>query len=140
MAYYDALIAKWGQAPAGTTQQKLDWVNAQVVVGAALPMIVPYREIYNRLDRTQFNALTAANQAIVQRMMAQEMLDFGPASEARRQMYVMFPSGTTRTNLANYAATFDSPNVPWPTATLAQGGGGLNAMVAMSDLKAAGII
>jgi len=41
MAYYDALIAKWAQAPAGTTQQKLDWVNAQTVTGAAIPMKVP---------------------------------------------------------------------------------------------------
>jgi hypothetical protein len=140
MAYYTALIAKWGTAPAGTTQQKLDWVNAQTVVGAAVPMIVPYREIYNRMDRTQFNALTAANQAIVQRMMSQETLDFGPASEARRQMYAMFPSGTSRTNLANYAATFDTPLIPWPLGTIAQGGGGLNGMVSMNDLTAAGII
>jgi hypothetical protein len=140
MAYYDALVAKWAQAPAGTTQQKLDWVNAQVVVGAALPMKVPYTEIYNRLDRTQYNALSATNQSSVQRILAQQTIDFGPSSEARRQMYALFPSGTSRTNLANYAATFDTPQVPWPTATLAQGGGGLNAMVAMSDLKAAGII
>ena len=36
MAYYDALKAKWATAPAGTTQQKLDWVNAQTVVGAPI--------------------------------------------------------------------------------------------------------
>jgi len=101
VAYYDALVAKWAQAPAGTTQQKLDWVNAQVVTGAALPMKVPYTEIFNRLDRTQFNALTAANQQSVQRILAQETIDFGPNSEARRQMYALFPSGTSRTNLAN---------------------------------------
>jgi hypothetical protein len=141
VAYYDALIAKYAQAPAGTTQQKLDWVNAQVVTGAAIPMKVPYSEVYNRLVRAEYAALAAADQQSVQRILAQQTIDFGPSSAARTQMLVLFPSGkVSYTNLQTYIGQFDAPKIPWPTATLAQGGGGLSTMVNMNDLKAAGII
>jgi len=141
MAYYDALIAKWAQAPAGTTQQKLDWVNAQTVTGAAIAMKVPYSEIYNRLVRSEYSALAVADQQSVQRILAQDMIDFSPSTSARTQMLTLFPSGkVSYTNLQNYIALFDAPKIPWPTATLAQGGGGLTSMVNMNDLKAAGII
>jgi len=141
MAYYDALIAKWAQAPAGTTQQKLDWVNAQTVTGAAIPMKVPYTEIYNRLDRGEYNSLSAVNQQSVQRILAQDTVDYSQGSQARKQITALFPAaGVSLTALAAYIALFDTPKIPWPTATLAQGGGGLSSMVNMNDLKAAGII
>jgi len=141
MAYYDALIAKWATAPAGTTQQKLDWVNAQTVTGAAIPMKVPYTEIYNRLDRAEYNSINAQGQQSVQRILAQGTVDYSPNSAARKQIAALFPAGgVSLTALATYVATFDTPKIPWPTATLAQGGGGLNGMVSTNDLNAAGII
>lgn len=40
MAYYDALIAKWSTATSGTTQQKLDAINALTVPGPNAPVPV----------------------------------------------------------------------------------------------------
>jgi hypothetical protein len=44
------------------------------------------------------------------------------------------------TNLQTYIATFDAPKIPWPTATVAQGGGGLNGPVSLNDAAAAGLV
>lgn len=140
MAYYDALISKWGQAPAGTTQSKCDWVNAQTVTGAAKRMLVPNYEIYNRIDRAEYNALNTANSASVQRNLAASPVDYSPGSQMRTLFASLFPAGgKTLTALATYAATFDAPKIPWPTATIAQGGGGLNGMVSTNDAAAAGL-
>lgn len=141
MAYYDALKTKWASAPAGTTQSKCDWCNAQTVTGAAIAMKVPYSEIYNRLVRAEYNALAVADQQSVQRILSQQTVDFSPNSSARTQMLTLFPSGkVSYTNLQTYIATFDAPKIPWPTATVAQGGGGLNGPVSLNDAAAAGLV
>jgi hypothetical protein len=146
MAYYDALIAKWAQAPAGTTQQKMDWINAQTVIGDPIPMRVANFEIYNRTDRAEYESLATTKQTPIQRNLAVEIVDFSIGSAARGLWNSTFPPGgspptsKTQQNLAPYIAQFDTPPIPWPTAPLEKNGGGLRAMVAESDLKAAGII
>jgi hypothetical protein len=119
MAYYDAFKAKWAQAPAGTTQQKLAWVNAQTATGAAIPMLVPATEIYNRVDRAEYNALTAANQSAVQRNLAPATVDYSPNSAMRILFASLFQTGSplskTQQNLAPYVASFDTPTVKWYT-------------------------
>lgn len=114
MAYYDALIAKWAQAPAGTNDQKLAWVNTQTVTGAAIKMLVSNTEIYNRTDRAEYNALTAVNQQVVQRNLSTPTVDFSLGSAMRTWWYNNFLAGSaTRTNLAPYIAQFDTPQIPW---------------------------
>ena len=141
MAYYDALKTKWASAPAGTTQSKCDWCNAQTVTGPAIKMIVPATEIYNRTDRGEYAALNAANTAAVQRNLAPATSDFSPGSSMRALWLSLFPAGSkTQTNLAPYVAMYDTPKIPWPTATVAQGGGGLNGPVSTNDAAAAGLV
>src|SRR4029077_1769957 len=104
-------------------------------------MIVPNFEIYNRIDRPEYDALVASKEAPIQRNLAVATVDFSPGSSARALFLSTFPAGSkTQQNLKPYTDQFDTPLVPWPTATLAQGGGGLTSMVNTNDLKAAGII
>jgi hypothetical protein len=108
------LIAKWAQAPAGTNDQKLTWVNAQTVGGAAIRMLVPNYEIYNRVDRGEYNALSVENQDAVQRNLATPTVDFSNNSNMRTLFHALFPTGSkTDTNLAPYTVTFDIPQIPW---------------------------
>lgn len=137
MAYYDALITKWATL-SGTTASKLAQINAITVTGAAIPMIVSSYVIYNLLDATEFTALSAANQALVRDLIGMGTVDGSAGKPARARLVAIYPSGTTRTALNALAATYDSPAIPWATATIAQGGGGLVSMVAPSDLVQAG--
>lgn len=137
MAYYDALVTKWGTL-SGTTASKLSQINALTVTGAAIPMIIPSYLIYNILDPTEFVALSASNQVLVRDLLNMGTIDGSAGKPARARMVAIYPSGTTRTALNVLAATYDSPQIPWATATIAQGGGGLVSMVALSDLEQAG--
>lgn len=138
MAYYDALITKWGTL-SGTTASKLAQINAITVSGAAIPMIVPTYKIYNLIVASEFASLIAANQQLVRDILGMGTVDASAGTQVRARIVALFPSGTaTFTALSALAATYDAPTVPWSTATTALGGGGLVAMVAPSDLAAAG--
>jgi hypothetical protein len=140
MAYYDALAAKWAQAPAGTTDSKLTWINSQTVMGVAMPMVVPTYQIYNLIVRSEFNALVAADQQSVRDIISMGTVDASPNTEIRKKILAMFPSGTaTFTALANVAKGYDQPQVPWWGAPVAKGGGGLSSPVSQEDLTAAGL-
>jgi hypothetical protein len=142
MAYYDALKAKWAQAPAGTEAEKLTWINAQTVTGPPRSMkAIPSTEIYNRTDRAEYKALVAADESVVQRNLAPATVDFSPSSAMRTLWLSLFPAGSkTQTNLKPYTDSFDVPKIPWSTAPVASGGGGLNGPVSHNDLVAAGIV
>lgn len=137
MAYYDALITKWGTL-SGTTASKLSQINALTVTGTAIPMVIPSYMIYNLLDATEFTALTAANQTLVRDLIGMGTVDGSAGKPARARLIAIYPSGTTRTALNALAATYDTPQIPWATATIAQSGGGLVSMVSPSDLVQAG--
>lgn len=140
MSYYDALIAKWATAPAGTTDEKLVWINAQTVTGPAVPMVFPAYKIYNLVDPTEFGALSAANQQLVRDIISMGEVDASPGTNVRTRLTALFGPGTaTRTALSGLAATFDAPLIPWWSATVQQGGGGLVAPVKHSDLTQAGL-
>jgi hypothetical protein len=140
VAYYDALIAKWATAPAGTTDSKLTWINAQTVNGTATKMVVPTYDIYNLIVRSEFNALQTADQQSVRDIISMGTVDASANTEVRKKMLAMFPNGTaTFTALANLAKTFDTPQVPWWGAPVAKGGGGLSSPVSQEDLNAAGL-
>jgi hypothetical protein len=142
MAYYDALKTKWASAPAGTTQSKCDWINAQTVVGDPLPMTsIRSAEIYNRTDRGEYTALQAAKQQPIQRNLALDVIDFSPNSNARALWLSTFAAGSkTLVAIKTYTDSFDVPLVPWATAPLAKGGGGLSGPVSVNDATAAGLV
>lgn len=137
--YYDALVAKWATLTPGTTAAKLAQINAITVTGTAISMVVPTYKIYNLIDLTEFGALTASNQQLVRDILGMGTVDGSAGTSIRARMVAIFPSGTTRNALNALAATYDSPAIPWATATLAQGGGGLVAQVQPSDLTQAGL-
>lgn len=140
MSYYDALIAKWATLSPGTTQQKLDQINALTVTGPAVPMIVPTYSIYNLIDTSDWTGLSAANQQLVRDILSMGTVDASPGTSVRARMTALFGAGTaTRTALSALAAKYDSPPIPWWSATVAQGGGGLVAMVQPSDLSQNGL-
>jgi hypothetical protein len=137
MAYYDALIAKWAQAPAGTTASKITWVNSQTLNGHAIPMIVPTYNIYNLIVRSEFDALSAALQQSVRDILSMGTVDGSPGTQIRSRIIQIFPNGTaTFTNLNNYAKAFDTPQVPWWGVPVANGGGGLSGPVSQADCDA----
>ena len=120
MAYYDALIAKWAQAPAGTNDQKLTWVNAQTATGPAIKMLVASTDLYNHIDRAEYEKLTNANQASVQRMLSvNPSIDISLNTEMRAHFLLIFPTtgvapvGNTQAKLAPWYASYDTPTIPW---------------------------
>jgi len=71
MAYYDALITKWGTLTPGTTAAKLAQLNAITVTGSVpTSFYTTGAAILNCIDWTEFNALTAARQTNVLQMCA----------------------------------------------------------------------
>lgn len=140
MAYYDALIAKWATLNPGTTAAKLAQINALTVTGAAIPLIVPSYEVYECIDPTEFAALTAANQTIVRDIIGMGTVNGSPGTKVRARIVALFTnaSGPTRLALAALAAKYDTPQIPWATAPVSLNGGGLQSLVAPSDLVQAG--
>lgn len=139
MAYYDALVAKWATLTPGTTGAKLAQINAATINGSILPMIVPTYKIYNLIVPSEFVALTATNQQLVRDILGMGTVDTSSGTAARARIVAVFPNGTaTFTALSALAATFDSPQIPWWSASVAQGGGGLGSPVSSQDLVAAG--
>ena len=127
MAYYDALIAAWNsttQPPSGvtgqpllagdTTAQKCTKVNGWTMAGPAIPMVVRATIIYNLIVISEYTALSAANQTIINNLLAMGDLDGSPGTNVRSRIVQIFPSGTqTFTNLSNLAKTYDSPTQDW---------------------------
>lgn len=140
MAYYDALAAKWATLTPGTTTAKLTQINAATVTGTTITMIVPTYKIYNLIVASEFNALIAANQQLVRDILGMGTVDASPGTAIRARIISLFPNGTaTFTALSALAATFDSPQVLWWSASVAGGGGGLASPVSQQDLTVAGL-
>lgn len=138
MAYYDALVTKWGTL-SGTTAVKLAAINALTVAGAAVPMVIPTYKIYNVIVASEFTALTAANQQLIRDILNMGSVDGSAGTAVRARIVAVFPNGTaTFTALSALATTYDIPQIPWWRATVAQGGGGLNEPVGRGDLINAG--
>jgi hypothetical protein len=135
MAYYDALIAKWPSVVGANTSAKLVNLRAEMVTGAAVPMIVPAFVVYNAIVPSEFSALTNANQTLVRDIIGQGTVDGTAGKTARSIMLQVFGAGTTtRANLTAIAAPYDAPQVPWLTAN------GYPMTLNENDLKAAGLI
>lgn len=134
MAYYDALVAKWGTLTPGTTAAKLTQINSITVSGSAVTMVVPTYKIYNLIVAADFTALTAANQQLVRDILGMGTVDASPGTAVRSRIVSLFPSGTaTFTALSALAATYDTPQVSWWQSA------GYSSQISQSDLTVAGL-
>jgi hypothetical protein len=133
MAYYDALVTKWATLTPGTTQAKLDQLNAMTVAGPAQQMLVPTYAIYNALVPADFQALTAAQQQLVRDVLSMGTVDVSPGTNARVVLQAVF-SGKPNTiaSFAALAAKYDATQVPWWKAN------GYSSSFNTNDLEAAG--
>ena len=104
MAYYDALIAAWNSAtqpPAGvtgsgllagdTTAQKCAKINGWTMAGPAKQMLVNSTVIYNLIVISEYTALSAANQTIVNNLLSMGLLDGSPGTNVRSRIVQIFP-------------------------------------------------
>jgi hypothetical protein len=99
VAYYDALVAKWATLPVGTTQQKLDNLNAQTV-SVTSSTTVPSYILYNAIVPSEFQALVSATQQLVRDVLSLGVIDISNTGNARTVILQAFAAGTqTRTNL-----------------------------------------
>ncbi len=141
MAYYDALIAKWPTLAPGTTQQKLDQINALTVTGSVpTSFFTTGAAVLNCVNYAEFKALTAQQQsnllgmlqvtgpllggsANVSFMVAGMVIDYFPLAGPTVAALTALAKGTVQ---------------PWWEAPVANGGGGLSSPVSNNDLLAAG--
>lgn len=129
MAYYDALIAAWNnstQPPPGvtgtaltgamTTQQKLAAVNAWTATGSIpTSIMVSGDQIFNCIDKTEFLALTAAQQTNLLAMCGVPGLLLGGSANTAHLLVGMllayFSAGGA--TIANLTALAKAATQPW---------------------------
>lgn len=140
MAYYDALVTKWGTL-SGTTAAKLSQINASTVPVAAqgIANVTP-SQILNAIVFADFAGLTQLQVSQLTLLLAGGLVDVSKNSSIRTGVQALFAGKTaTLANLAALVAPFDLPlTISWWQATAAQGGGGLSSPVSLDDLKTAG--
>lgn len=138
MAYYDALVTKWGTL-SGTTASKLSQINATTVTLGAKTAILTPSSILNAIVAADLVGLSAANVTLLTLLLQGQTVDASTGTAVRSVIQTMFAGKTTTLNqLGALVAPYDSPTVPWWQATVAQGGGGLSSPVGVNDLSAAG--
>lgn len=156
-ANYAALQAAWatssassGALPTGvtgtslfglTTAAKLAAINGWTVVGPAIPANLSPSQIFNCIDTVAHaNAVTALQWAVMQFLAGSGQPIAAPPGSTVRAWFSNAFAGQTTTlaNLAALIAQFDSPPIPWATATAGSNGGGLSAPISANDLVAAG--
>ena len=139
MGYYDALILKWPTLNSGTTQQKLAQINSLTVAGPAQKALLTPSSILNAIVFADLASLTQLQVTQLTLLLQGDLVDASPGTSIRAGIQALFSGKTTTlANLGALVASYDSPQIPWATAPVASGGGGLVAMVQPSDLAAAG--
>lgn len=114
MAYYDALIAFWPSAPPGTTQSKLDWVNAQVVSGGIPPTFtVTGSQLMNALDFAEFSTLTAQQQSNILQICNMPSVLGGANTFVGKLFGSYYASMLNGTTIAAFVALAKATVTPW---------------------------
>ena len=137
---YDALIAKWSTL-SGTTQSKLDQINALTVTGSIpTTLYVTGDQVFNCINWAEFAALTAQQQSNILAICQTPGQLLGGSANTTHMLDGMllayFPlAGPTIANLTAFAQAVTQP---WWQATVAQGGGGLGGPVTNQTLVEAG--
>lgn len=142
MAYYTALIAKWATLTPGTTQQKIDQINALTVTGSIpTSMLFTGVQLINCINYAEFKVLTAAQQQNILSLCNAGAGLLGGSSNTTFLPVGMildyFPvAGPT---VAALSALAKGSVQPWWQVSVANNGGGLNGPVSLSDAEAAGL-
>lgn len=164
MAYYDALVAKWGTLSVGTSigsiQSAITTINGASIAGPAVNVpatsVVGYLALNGKLTNLQAYAAAGTGSSPIAILAAKEFVTLMGISGMVFQMTVP----ATATAIQNFleAMTLDSgtgitatdvtailalstPPVLWTTAPVLLGGGGLNSAIVNSwDLLNAGLI
>lgn len=141
MAYYDALIVKWATLSPGTTQQKLDQINALTVAGQVPTTIyVSADQVANCISWAEFKLLAAQKQSNLLSLLnvPGELLGGSAHTDSLLVGMLLDAFPVQGTTIANLTLMSKAQVTPWWQATVAQGGGELRAPAALSDLTAAG--
>jgi hypothetical protein len=146
MAYYDALISKWGTL-SGSTQQKLAAINALTVPAPNAPVPIAQVMSYLRENGLWLPIKAAAAAGTSQGAMAaldlnqdlrQTSIDFSlPLVGA--MLADLVSHGLLTSGQSAALTAMGTPPVLWWQAPVAQGGGGLSSSVSQDDLTAAGL-
>lgn len=138
MAYYDALVTKWGTL-SGTTAAKLAAINA-LTVAVPQPAIIAVDKIKNAIVAADLGTLTTNQLLLLQLyLLGAGTVDASPNTTIRTGLQALFAGKTTTlANLTTLVAPYDNATIPWWQATIAQGGGGLSSAISANDLAAAG--
>lgn len=134
MTDYTALQAKWSTLSPGTTQAKLDQVNA-LTVAAAQPAILQVDKVINAISPADFTSLTSLQ---LQQMMlllgGNSTVDASPGTTIRSVFQSIFSGkATTLANLSALVSPFDNAVTPWWKAN------GYGRAFDLGDIAAAGL-
>ena len=142
MTDYSALVSKWSQLSPGSTQQKLDAINALTVTTGQIPtsLTITGIQLANCIAYSEFKVLTSAQQQNLLALCAISGPLLGGSANLTHLLVGMLldyfpPAGLTIAALTAFAS---AAAIPWWQATVVQGGGGLTGPVGMNDLIAAG--
>jgi hypothetical protein len=161
MAYYDALVAKWATL-SGTTAQKLAAINALTVAGPIVDVrvsaVVGYLGVNAKMSGLQSyaaNAVAGQNGATTTSVIAARELvaimncPNAPAFQMSNptiyaametMLEALVADSTSGITAGDQAAllALAATSIPWWSAPVAQGGGGLSGPISEADLEAAG--
>jgi hypothetical protein len=133
MAYYTAMITKWGTL-SGTTASKLTQINAATATGAAIPAIFSPSTILNACVAADIASLTTAQISLLTLLLAGASVDASQSTTVRAGIQAIFAGKTTTlSQLGALVAPYDSPTVPWWQAN------GYPRAFDMGDVTAAGL-
>jgi len=141
MAYYDALITKWATL-SGTTQSKMDQINALTVTGSVpTTFYTTGADLLNAINWAEFKALTDAQQKNLLGLCQVPGLILGGSATTTHLaagMILEYFTNLGGPTIAGLTALAKAQVTPWWQASVASGGGGLVAPVQPSDLLQAG--
>lgn len=133
MAYYDALIAEWPNHT-GTTQEKIDQINAKTI-SVAGKALVPPSDIINCITPTDLSNLTSAQINSLALVLSGAEVDASAGTTIRAALQTIFAGkAATLANLTALAAKYDTVQVSWLVAN------GYPAQINTNDTTAAGLV
>lgn len=144
MSYHDALVAKWATL-SGTTEEKLEAINAATVPGPTVPVSVLQIMTYLRTlalwlpikaaQATCVGAAAAVDYNSDSRVQTLDVsLPIAQAMLADLKAHALL----TDEHIAAITA-MGKTTLPWWQASVAEGGGGLSGQVSLNDLTANGL-
>lgn len=132
MAYYDAMITKWGTLN-GTTAQKLALLNSATQASPKRALLQP-SDILNAIVFADLASLTQLQVTQLTLLLQGNLVDASPGTSIRLGIQALFTGkATTLNQLGALVAPFDNATLPWYQAN------GYTRPFDMGDVEAAGV-